>query len=267
MLRPVRRALVLQTVSTEVRHTPSLAGRSRPGAWLRPLLWASLVCLLGAGGRTVASAAEPLLTLQPGDRVAILGNTLADRMQHSGWLETYTHALHPRHELVFRNLGYSGDELKVRQREENFGSPDEWLTKVQASVVWSFFGYNEALRGPAGLPQFRADLAEVIDGMRKQKYDGKANPRLVFFSPIAHENLKSPHLPDGSENNEKLAAYTAAMREVCAEKQVAFVDLFTPTRELYGRAKSPWTMNGIHLLDDGERQVAGVIVDRLFGGK
>ena len=267
MLRPVRRALVLQTVSTEVRHTPSLVGRSRPVAWLRPLLWASLVCLLGAGGRTVASAAEPLLTLQPGDRVAILGNTLADRMQHSGWLETYTHALHPRHELVFRNLGYSGDELKVRQREENFGSPDEWLTKVQASVVWSFFGYNEALRGPAGLPQFRADLAEVIDGMRKQKYDGKANPRLVFFSPIAHENLKSPHLPDGSENNEKLAAYTAAMREVCAEKQVAFVDLFTPTRELYGRAKSPLTMNGIHLLDDGERQVSGVIVDRLFGGK
>ena len=32
-------------------------------------------------------------------RIAIIGNTLADRMQHHGWLETYTQALHPKHTL------------------------------------------------------------------------------------------------------------------------------------------------------------------------
>ena len=63
--------------------------------------------------------------------------------------------------------------------------------------------------------------------MLGQKYDGESPPRLVFFSPIAHENLKNPNLPDGSANNEKLAIYTQAMQEVCQAKSVLFVDLFT----------------------------------------
>jgi putative heme-binding domain-containing protein len=189
---------------------------------------------------------------------------MADRMQHSAWLETYIHAMNPDLELTFRNLGYPGDELKLRAREDNFGSPDEWLTKVKASVVFAFFGYNEALKGQAGLDGFRKDLAETIDGMLAQKYDGKSAPRLVFFSPIAHENLKSPHLPDGSENNAKIALYTQAMKEVCASKNVLFVDLFTPTQKLYAAAKEPLTMNGVHLLDNGDLAVAQVILKDLF---
>ena len=209
--------------------------------------------------------AEPRLELRKGDRISYIGNTLADRMQHSAWLETYIHALYPDLDIRVRNLGYSGDELKVRQREENFGSPDQWLAKTRASVVFCFFGYNEALRGPAALDTFRSDLASTIDGMLKQKYDDQSPPRVVFFSPLAHENLKSPNLPDGTANNKNLALYTQAMRDVCAAKQVKFVDLFAPTRELYAAAKRPLTMNGIHLLDHGDRAVADVIVKQLFG--
>src|SRR6202451_519330 len=54
------------------------------------------------------------LELRVGDHISIIGNTLADRMQHDGWLETYLHAQFPKHDLVIRNLGYSGDELTVR---------------------------------------------------------------------------------------------------------------------------------------------------------
>ena len=209
-------------------------------------------------------AQQELLKLEKGDHIAIIGNTLADRMQHSAWLETYLHALHPDLDLTVRNLGFSGDELKLRQREENFGNPDQWLAKTKASVVFSFFGYNEALRGPAGLEAFRRDLAETIDGMRNQKYDGESAPRLVFFSPLAHENLKSPNLPDGAANNENLLLYTQAMQEVCKAKDVACVDLFTPTRQMYATAPKPLTLNGIHLLDHGDRAVADLIVKELF---
>ena len=155
--------------------------------------------------------------------------------------------------------------MKLRQREENFGSPDQWLTKNKATVVFCFFGYNEALRGAPALAGFRKDLAETIDGMLAQKYDGEAAPRLVFFSPIAHENLKNPNLPDGSANNAKLAIYAQAMQEVCQAKGVSFVDLFAPTQKLYAAADKPLTMNGIHLLDHGDRAVANVIVQELFG--
>src|ERR1700741_4006421 len=71
-----------------------------------------------------------------GDRICIIGNTLADRMQHDGWLEAYLHARFPKHDVVIRNLGFSGDELTLRLRSESFGSQDHWLTKCQADVVF-----------------------------------------------------------------------------------------------------------------------------------
>ena len=51
------------------------------------------------------------MTLRQGDHVSIVGNALAERMQHDGWLETLVQARFPNQRLVFRNLGFSGDEL------------------------------------------------------------------------------------------------------------------------------------------------------------
>jgi hypothetical protein len=231
----------------------------RCGAWL-------VAAALAAAAVPPAGAAEPRLVLQKGDSIAVIGNTLADRMQHAGWLETRIHAAHPGLELVFRNLGFAGDELTIRPREENFGTPDEWLAKVKAGVVLAFFGRNEALRGPGSLDAFRKELATTIDGMRGQKYDGRSAPRLVFFSPIAHENLHDPNLPDGAANNDLLTLYTDAMRDVCREKEVVFVDLFAATQRLYATAAKPLTMNGVHLLDEGDRAVADVVMQNLFPG-
>lgn len=205
------------------------------------------------------------LKLNKGDHISMIGNTTADRMQHHGWLETYIHALHPELDLTFRNLAVPGDELKTRPREDNFGSPDQWMTKNETDVVFAFFGHNESFRGPDGIEGFRKDLAETIDGMKAQKYNGKSAPQIVMFSPIAHENLNDPNLPDGSQNNANLHLYTEAMRAVCEQKAVTFVDLFNPTQELYASADTPLTMNGIHLLDHGNHKVASVITKALFG--
>ncbi len=222
-------------------------------------------CLIMGGSATSLDSAEPQLKLNRGDHISFIGNTLADRMQHASWLETYIHAAYPGMNLTVRNFGFPGDELKLRPREENFGSPDDWLTKNKSNVIFAFFGYNEALRGQAGLEGFKKDLGETIDGMLGQKYDGTSAPRLVFFSPIAHENLLSPHLPDGAANNQNLDLYTRAMAEICKAKNVIFVDLFTATKKLYADAAKPLTMNGIHLLDHGDRAVADIIAKELFG--
>ncbi len=227
-----------------------------------------LACMLVFAGwiaSGVTASSQEKLNFRKGESVVYIGNTMADRMQHHGWLETYIHALHPMLELKFRNLGFSGDEVKARPRSANFGDANQWLAKCEADVVFCFFGYNEALRGSDAIAGFRKSLGEMIDGMRAQKYNGKSAPRLVVFSPIAHEDLKSPNLPDGSENNAKLAAYTRLMQAVCAEKEVLFVDLFQPSVELYSNAKKPLTMNGIHLLDHGNHAIAKVVTNRLFG--
>ena len=204
------------------------------------------------------------LTFSEGDSVSIIGNTTADRLQHHGWLETFVHALHPQHKLRFRNLAMPGDELTVRPREANFGNADQWLAKNETDVVLCFFGYNESFQGLDGLEAFRRNLVSTIEGMKQRQYNGTSAPQIVMFSPIAHEDLQSPHLPDGSDNNKRLYAYTQAMQEVCARQEVPFVNLFDATQKLYAEAERPLTMNGIHLLEHGNRAVAQVVVQQLF---
>jgi len=212
-----------------------------------------------------AQSDAAMVELKARDHIAYIGNTLADRMQHDGWLEARIQAIFPKHNLVFRNLGYPGDEVKDRIRADNFGSQDQWLTKVEADVVFGFFGYNEAFDGEDGLTVFEQQLTDMLDGMLKQQYNGESAPRIVMFSPLAHENLYSPHLPDGSANNRNLELYANSIESICQLKNVAYVDLFHPSLAMYEAAREPLTLNGIHLVPNGNRQIANHIVGRLFG--
>ncbi len=197
--------------------------------------------------------------LKPEDRICFIGNTLADRMQHDGWLEALLYRRYPKHKLVFRDLGFSGDELTTRLRSTGFGTPDEHLAMQKTDVIFAFFGYGESFGGAAGLDKFRKDLADFVQHTLSQKYNGESAPRLVLFSPIAHEDLKSPDLPDGKVNNVRLEMYTAAMADVAQEQGVTFVDLFHPTQKLYDAIDGPLTINGIHMSDEGNRYLAEVI--------
>jgi putative heme-binding domain-containing protein len=231
---------------------------------LRRVLPAVAACAIGLVWVSIAEAAGARLELKKGDHVAILGNTLADRMQHDGWLEAHLYSRFSDHELVVRNLGFSGDELTLRLRSADFGSPDSWLTKVRADVIFAFFGSNEAYAGKNGLAKFKADLRDFCRHTLDQKYNGKTAPRLVLFSPIAHENLKSKNLPDGAAHNVNLALYTEAMAEVADAFKIPFVDIFHPTRDAYLGAPQPLTFNGIHLTEAGGYTLAHEIDKALF---
>lgn len=237
------------------------------------LAWATLcvsliLSVLSHASAAAQESAKPGagFTLQRGDHISLIGNTLADRMQHHGWLETYLQSRFPDHELVVRDLGFSGDELTIRLRSADFGTPDNHLTRNKADVVFAFFGYDESFAGAAGLEKFKADLAAFIKHTLEQKYNGKSAPRLVIFSSIAHEDLKDPHLPNGHANNARIALYTTAQAEVAKANQVTFVDLFHPTRELYGKESRPHTINGVHLNEFGDHRLAEIIDKALFAG-
>lgn len=227
-----------------------------------------LLSALAAVILIAAPLAAQDLTLKPGDRVAIIGNTLADRMQHDGWLETYLASRFPKHNLVFRNLGFAADEINpaLRSRSDSFGSPDTWLTKTKADVIFAFFGYNESYAGEPGLAAFKAQLDGQVKAMLKQKYNGSGPPRIVLFSPTAFENLKTPNLPDGAAQNKNLALYTAAIAEVAKANQVGFVDLFGPSQKAFEANAQPLTINGVHLNEAGNHEVAKII-DKAFAGK
>ncbi len=212
---------------------------------------------------TILACSEPLLPLQEDDHIVIIGNALVDRMQHDGWLEATLQAELPELELVIRNHGFAGDRIAHRPRSRGFATTDEHITLSKADVIFAMFGYNESFdEDPSG---FGEELTQWIDSTRSKNYSGEGAPRIVLFSPIAHEDLNDPNLPDGTESNVRLAAYTAEMEAVATAKGVPFINLFDASQRLYQRAKAPLTINGIHLGSEGNREIAKVIVNSLLG--
>ncbi len=208
--------------------------------------------------------------LNAGDKIAFVGNALADRMQFHGWLETMLHEKYPTQHLVVRNLAFAGDEIVTRARSKDFGTPEEWLEKVQADVVFAFFGYNESFAGPDGVAKFTQDLDAYLKATRAKHFNGTSAPRIVLFSPIAAEKIADPNLPDPAEKNKNLALYTAAMAQVARDQDgVTFVDLFAPSQQLYAEAaragRPPLTFDTVHLTEAGEAQLAQKLFPLLFG--
>ena len=56
-----------------------------------------------------AAQSPSRLELRAGDRVVLLGDTLIEREQASGWVELMLTTRFPDRDITFRNLGWSGD--------------------------------------------------------------------------------------------------------------------------------------------------------------
>ena len=204
---------------------------------------------------------------QKGDVVAILGNGLPDRMQHDGWLETLLQSTLRDKQVRFRNMSASGDRPDSFPRSKGATSMTEYLQHVKADVVFAFFGYNESYDGVEKAGDYQKKLVAFVEKTRGSKANGKSFPRIVLFSPIAHEDTHNPNVPDGKAHNIQLEAYTKATQAAAKEAGVAFVDLFHTSLELYKQAKTPLTINGVHLTEEGNRQIAEVIASAFVGNR
>ena len=241
-----------------------MAKRVQRGAML-----SAAMALAAAAGTAGAAVQGPALKLEKGQHVCLIGNTLGERMQHDGWLETLFQSRLPRDELRFRNLCVAADEVNLRTRVDGFGTPDEWLTKEKADVIFAFFGYNESFGGAKGLDKYKKDLESFVKHTLEQQYNGTSAPKLVLFSSIAQEKIASdPNLPDNAQNNKNVKLYADATAEIAKADGATYVDLYAPTLELYEKGGKPLTIDTIHLSAEGDRQVAQIIVgDLLPGGK
>ncbi len=151
------------------------------------------------------------LKLQPGDRIAFVGNVLLERMQLFGYFEAMVHQRFPEHRLTVRNLAWPADEITLQPRPENFADMEQHLTHEQADVVFMAFGFNESFAGDAGLEKFRQQLTEFISKMKSKQFNGKTTPRLVLIAPIANENIAS--VPAADMNNARLENISQSCRE------------------------------------------------------
>jgi putative heme-binding domain-containing protein len=192
-----------------------------------------------------------------GDRVALIGDTLIEREQESGWLESVMDASFPDRHFIVRNLGWSADtpagtsraSFDFAEPEKGFKLLTDEVALVRPSVVILGYGMASSFAGQAGVAQFKTDMDRLIDTIQGQ---APGRVRFVIFSPLRHWKLPPP-LADPAAHNAALSQYTQALREIAQARGFPFVDLFdwqpaTRARDL--------TDNGIHLTPQGYRLMA-----------
>jgi len=278
---PSTKATTGEANKTSSAPTPGGAKKTAPNASHAP-----------AQDPPAATTALPQGVTAPaaGERIVFLGNGLAERDIYYSRLETELQLRYPDKKLFVRNMGRPGDtpafrphpgrksqwafpgaekfrpEFNVHSGEGFFPTPDQWLHFLEADTIVAFFGYNESFDGPSRVDNYEAELNAFVVHTLSKAYNGKAAPRLVLVSPIAYENLsKQRDLPNGEKENANLALYSAAMQRVAKKHNLTFIDLFTPTKEHYSTAKTPFTNNGFIPNEEGYKQLAVLLANGLYG--
>jgi putative membrane-bound dehydrogenase-like protein len=231
---------------------------------LRNSLYLAIAAVLFVSS-TSHALADGVIKLKKSDRIVWIGGTFAERAQYFGHFEAQLQGSFPDLNLTIRNQGFTGDEVRFRPRSLGFGEPDKHLTLARADVILACFGFSESFDGPAGIKTFEQELRAFVAHTTKQNYSGKGSTRVVLLSPIAHENLHSPNLPDGSKTNPNLELYSKSMAKVAAETKTPFVDLFKLSLQVYESEEKPLTFNGVHMTDSGYERFAPHFCQAVFG--
>lgn len=236
---------------------------------------------------------SPYLQIRKKSTISLIGNNLGSRMINFDHFETELHLRYPDSLLTVRNLCDGGDTPGFRPHSsrndpwvfpgaekfqlefaKNSGSEghlekhDVWLSRLKTDIVVAFFGYPESTEGPARVANFKAELTAFIKHTQNQKYNGLSAPQLALVSPIAFEDISNLRdLPNGKKENERLALYTQAMKEVAEQNNVLFLDAFEISKKWYEESKEPLTIDGLQLNDAGYQRLSLFLSDKLFGKK
>jgi putative heme-binding domain-containing protein len=208
------------------------------------------------------------LEFLPGERIAFVGNSFAERMNLFGHFETFLHQRFPDKQLVVRNFGRPAEEVGRQQRSADYTALDDPLLAFGADTYFCFFGFNESFADEEGVEKFQADYHRYLDQMSRRypRDDTGAAPRFVIISPLAFEDSGDPLLPGAEETNRRLQRYSEAIAEVARERGLAYVDIFDESAVLMQReAGLQLTINGCHLNEQGDLEIARLLGQSLFG--
>ena len=208
-----------------------------------------------------------------GDRVMLIGDGLIEQMQKHGYLESRLTAGNSGKKLYFRNIGWSGDTpagiardgLGTRQAghepaDEGWVQLKKQIADIKPTVAVIGYGMASSLDG-SSLDKFKSDYLRLVEHIKSSA--GKKNPlRLVFMSPIAHENLGGK-LPDGKAHNSKLEKYRELIGDMAKQYDAWFVDLYRYLRNSRADTTTHMTTDGIHLNDYGY-WVLGAVAEYSF---
>ena len=178
-------------------------------------------------------------------RVVWVGSTWVEREQNSSHWESSVHSLFPGKKIVWRNLGWSGDNVSGESRA-GFGSVEDGYKELikqvkdaKPNLILVSYGFNEAFEGLKGLENFRAKYTRLLADLKPLA--GK-----IYLTGLQPVVSHPPELvnTDSLESNQKI--YSQAIEEIAKSAGVGFLS----TKSLV-LAKPMLTSNGIHLTPEG----------------
>lgn len=216
-----------------------------------------------------ASVDATAVTIQPQQRIALVGNSTAERMNLFGHFETRIQLRFAGQNPLFRNFGWPADEVSIQQRPGNYTEIDDPFLVYRPDLLICFFGFNESYAGQSkeDLAKFAQDYRAYIQKTTEEITGaGGQAPRFVLASPIAFERTRNALQPSGVLENERLARYAVAVESIAREDGHFYVDLFAETKALFAAEPgAQYTINGIHLNQRGDAEVAKILDRQLFG--
>ena len=194
-----------------------------------------------------------------GDRVVFLGGTLIEREQKYGYWELALTLKNKDKNVVFRNLGWSGDTVWCESRGSFGGQPEgfkktiELVKELKPTVIVMCYGHVESFDGKDGVKKFTEGLEKLIDAVSVTK------ARVVLMTPTPFENVKP--ITDSDAKNANLKLYVDATKTLAEKRKLEVFDLLKGQIDNYSRRKPPAVMitqNGLALSAEGYQESAHV---------
>ena len=169
------------------------------------------------------------LKLKPGDRLAIVGDSITEQKLYSKFMEDYITACYPELKIDVVQLGWSGEVAR-----SFFRRMKKDLTPFNPTVVTLFYGMNDG-----GYGAFKASIGETYEDSMSKIAEGviKDNKaKLLIGSPgnVDTNTWKG----DAKVYNETLGKLSEICSKIAAKNGASFTDVHTILGKTMKNAKA-----------------------------
>ena len=212
------------------------------------------------------------------NRIVFVGGTTIYDMGKYGYFESAITSHWPQHDIIFRNVGWPGDDVFGTARSEFEGAQHSSLWK--ATGPKADFGFSELVKhvhetGPTTLfvgygaeTAFLEKEEQWVDwqaGYRRLLDElAKTSAQMILLTPVRQEKHGAALL-DVTENNKRLESTSKFILDIAKERGCRAVDNF---RRTFGERRDGSDVNsdysdGIHLNESGHQTLVGFMAEDL----
>ena len=213
-----------------------------------------------------------VLESQDMNRVTLLGDALISRMEKYGYFETAITSNWPHHDIIFRNIGWPGDDVYGTARAEfdDARNTNTWengpvngvgykilkqqLRDTRPTTVIVGYGSEVAFHnGGISLESFKSGFSRLINELSKE---GK---KIILLTPPSQE-VKKSEVDDLEVRNNNLRQVSNYILNYGNKHGHQVINIF---EKINHNNIDPLTDNGVHLNDHGYQVLANLMLKEL----